>query len=255
MKKTSLDGYYEEGYHYYMEIRGRSLTVRDYARRIELETKFKTETETGENGERIVLKLNDPVLSRDGYGKPFTWIKKLAFENGRLEMDYYYTIMGDTHYTLEKVDHGPFAHIKIRDHEWISLLQGEWVNALRPESTLVFKKNTLAYCYKGSPLFRNTFHVISYVTSPNEVRIVNEDLTSESFDGLQEIKIEPDMLTTREIIMDASTPLLAFVRRNKVGSVSLPPAAYEPIRNTMLPPRTDDVPMERIKPERAKEEQ
>ena len=255
MKKTSLDGYYEEGYHYYMEIRGHLLTVRDYARRIELETKFRTETQTGENGERIILKLNDPVLSRDGYGKPFTWIKELAYEDGRLEMDYYYTIMGDTHYTLKKVDHGPFAHIKIRDDEFLPLIQGEWVNALRPESTLVFKKNTLAYCYKGSPLFKNSIHVISYVTSPNEVRIVSEDLTRESFDGLQEIKIEPDRLTTREIIMDASTPLLVFVRRDKVGSVEVPAAAYEPVRCTMLPPRTDDVPMERIKPERAKEEQ
>ena len=245
---STLDGYYEEGYHYYMEIRGQELTVRDYARRIELVTAFTADEDAMKRGEPAELALKDPVLSRDGYGRPFTWIKKLTFEGDRLEMDYYYTILGDKHYTIRKVDHGPFDHIVILDKEHLESLQGVWVDPLRPENTLEFKKNELRYLYKNTPLFTEKIHVVTRKTAPDMVFVVPEDLTQTEFKGLQEIAVLPDMLTTRDIVMDLSTPLRAFVRKENIGKVPLPPGVYEKPRNLMVdePPfrRAEFAPLE-----------
>ena len=122
-----LDGFWEEGYHYYLEFRGKRLTVRDYRRAVALETTVGYDADAIERGESAVISLADNVLSRTAKGEPFTMIRELRFEDGELKMLYYYTIMGETLYTLKKVDHGPFDHIIIRDAEFLDRLQGEWI--------------------------------------------------------------------------------------------------------------------------------
>ena len=68
MSHTCLNGFYEEGYHYYMEISDGVLTVRDYARRIMLTTDISWDEEALEREEKTEIYLTDNVLSRDAQG-------------------------------------------------------------------------------------------------------------------------------------------------------------------------------------------
>ena len=119
-----LNGYWEEGYHYYLEFCDALLTVRGYDRAVQLETEISYDAEALERGERTVIQLKDKVLSRSLTGEMMTEIGELAWENGELEFLYHYPILGDTVYTLHKVDHGPFAHIILRDEEYMDKLTG-----------------------------------------------------------------------------------------------------------------------------------
>ena len=142
-----LNGFWEEGYHYYIEIRDGRMTVRGYRRDVVLETEISYDADAVERGERTVITPKESVLSRDFEGKPFTMIKELAWESGELKFLYYYTIMGETLYTLKKTDRGPFDHIIIRDEEFLPKLQGEWVEWSRSgksSNTLVIKGDRLS---------------------------------------------------------------------------------------------------------------
>ena len=234
-----LNGFWEEGYHYYLEFDGKRLTVRDYRRAVALETTVKYDAAAIERGESAVISLADNVLSRTASGEPFTMIRELRFENGELKMLYYYTIMGETLYTLQKVDHGPFDHIIIRDAEFLDRLQGEWIEWRKNgdrSSKLVIKKNKLSWFgFEVVP-----FHVVSRKASPNDVHIVPADLTESSFPGFTEITVLPDMLTTYVQICDVSTPMTVFARADMIDRIAVPPEAMRPARNLMIDePLTD----------------
>ncbi|MBQ9545077.1 MAG: hypothetical protein IJV00_08115 [Clostridia bacterium] len=228
-----LNGFWEEGYHYYIEIRDDKMTVRDYRRAVELETKISYAAKAIERGERAVISMKDNVLSRTAAGEPFTMIRELAWESGELKLLYYYTIMGETLYTLKKVDRGPFDHIKIRDGEFLKSLQGEWIRWRadgKKDDVLKIKNNKLLWL--GIDWER--FHVVSYDYSPDRVWIVPEDLTQKDFVCCTEFEVLPGMLTAREIIMDVNTPLSVFIREKDLDKVEIPAAAKEPAVNTML---------------------
>ncbi|MBO4770344.1 MAG: zinc ribbon domain-containing protein [Clostridia bacterium] len=228
----SLNGYWEEGYHYYVEIRDGAMTVRDYRREIALETHISYDADRLERGERTVISTEDSVLSRDGSGNPFTMIEELAYENGELKLLYYYTIMGETLYTLKKVPCGPFEHIIIRDEEYLPRLQGRWVewskNGKRTDSLTIFGDRLTI---PGAN--RVQVHVVSYKYDRDRVYIVPANLTSSDFGAWTQIEVLPDMLTTRMIVFDASVPLSVFARADMLDKIEIPPAAKEPIRSTM----------------------
>ena len=187
-----LNGYWEEGYHYYIEIRDDRMTVRDYRRRIMLETAIAYNAGQLDSGERTVISLSDNTLSTDGDGEPMTMIRELAFENGELKLLYYYTIMGETQYTLHKVDHGPFDHIIIRDDEYLESLQGVW-EQWSPNgkgTPLIIKGNRISTLFIRDSAFR----VVSYTYSPDKVYLVPEDFTEDHFSGMTRVEIKPDML-------------------------------------------------------------
>ena len=121
-----LNGYWEEGYHYYMEFRDEKLTMREYRRKIVLETTVSYDAEALDRGEETEIIPADPVLSRWPSGEMAMEIRSLRYVGGELKMLRYYTIMGEKEYTLKKVDGGPFRHIRIRDEEVLSRLQGKW---------------------------------------------------------------------------------------------------------------------------------
>ena len=227
-----LNGYWEEGYHYYMEFRDGHLTVRDYRRSVTLETEISYDASALERGERTVLSLKDNVLSRDGSGNPFTMIRELAYENGELKMLYYYTIMGETLYTLKKTDRGPFDHIRIRDDEFLKQLQGKWYDLKRGTEggfEMVIDRNRIrAFGTEFEP-----FHVVSRDYAPDWVVIVPENLIDGNFRGYTEVEVRPDMLVTRMMITDCSVPATVFVRKDMLGKMELPPEAQGSIRNTM----------------------
>ena len=234
VEKLILDGFYEEGYHYYVEIKGSELIVRDYARRIMLTTVFTWDDVTLQKEGKVILQLADNVLSRDAENEPFTWIKALVYDHDRLEMDYYYVIMGDTHYTLNRVDHGPFDHLNILDDEWLPKLQGKWVNGLDREDVMTIRDNQLKICLNGYMMLDADIHVVSEKTYPDSIRLTPADLTRSDFGSYTAFTVEDDMLTGYMIIMDASSPLLAYIREEDFGKIDLPSAVHDPVRNTMM---------------------
>jgi hypothetical protein len=227
-----LNGYWEEGYHYYVEIRDEKMTVRDYRRAVTLETTIEYDADQLERGERTVISPADNVLSRDGYGEPFTMIRELAWEDGELKFLYYYTIMGETLYTLKKVDRDPFDHIIIRDDEYLPQLQGEWLEWPRDrkyQGKLIINGNRLTMMgVEGRPI-----HVVSYKYDKDSVYIVPADLIHSDFGSYTQISVCPDMLTTHMMIFDASTPLSVFAREDMLDKIEVPGSAKGTIVNTM----------------------
>ena len=232
-----LNGYWEEGYHYYLEFRNEKLTVRGYNRAVSLKTKVSYDADKLEAGERTAIKLKDNVLSRTYDGKMMTEIKELAYENGELKMLYYYTIMGETLYTLKKQDGGPFRHIIIRDDEFMEKLQGiweEWTPDDRKGNPLIIKGNNVSWMRGGGK-----FHVVSYTYNKKEVYIVPESLTESNFNAFTSIQVLPDMLTTRMMVCDMSMPLTVFARKDMLDKIDIPAGAMEKPRNTMI---CEDIP-------------
>ena len=227
-----LNGYWEEGYHYYLEFRDKKLTVRGYRREVEIETTVSYDARALERGERTVISLKDNVLSRDASGNPFTIIKELYYENGELKLLYYYTIMGETLYTLKKVDHDPFAHIIIRDDEFMDMLQGKWIQWRQngdKSSVLTIRGNKIsAFFTEPAP-----FHAVSYTYDKSSVYLVPENLIDTEFRGYSRVEVLPGMLTTRMLVCDADMPLSVFAREGMLDKIDVPGDAKRPMRNTM----------------------
>lgn len=236
-----LNGYWEEGYHYYIEIRDDRMTVRDYRRRIMLETAIAYNAGQLDSGERTVISLSDNTLSTDGDGEPMTMIRELAYENGELKLLYFYTIMGETQYTLHKVDHGPFDHIIIRDDEYLESLQGVW-EQWSPNgkgTPLIIKGNRISTLFIRDSAFR----VVSYTHSPDKVYLVPEDFTEEHFSGMTRVEVKPDMLLATPIIMDMSMPVFVYARADMLDKITVPAGALAVPRNTMMPDMAPPMPM------------
>ncbi len=231
-----LNGFWEEGYHYYIEIRDDRMTVRNYRRAVALETRISYDADLLESGARTVITPEDTVLSRDAYGEPFTMIRELAWEGGELKFLYYYTIMGETLYTLKKVDHDPFAHIIIRDDEFLPGLQGEWVewnSRGQHRNRLTIDGDRLTMLGVDGV----KIHVISYSYSQHRAYIVPANLIDTDFGSYTQIEVRGNMLTTRMLICDASSPLSIFARKEMLDKISIPEEAGRPVVSTMMPDR------------------
>lgn len=218
-----LNGYWEEGYHYYVEIRDNELVVRDYQRKVCLRTRISYDDSLLESGTRTVIALEDNVLSRDASGNPFTVIRELAYENGEMRFLDVSAITEETLYTLKKVDHDPFSHIIIRDDEYMDALQGEWIewrqNGNGSVLTIAGDKLTWRW-WSGAEAY--PFHVVSYTYAPGKVQIVPADLTERSFPGFQPIVVLPDKLTTYMNIYDGNTTVTIFARAEMLDKINVP---------------------------------
>ncbi len=240
-----LNGFWEEGYHYYLEFNGRHLTVRDYRRAVCLETEVSYDVRALERGERTVISLKDNVLSRTAAGEPFTMIRELAYENGELKFLYYYTIMGETLYTLKKKDHGPFDHIRIRDDEFLKGLQGkwqEWTASGNGGTVLTIRGDRISIF--GEPAV--PFHAVTFSYEPDEVYLVPGNLIDSNFPGFTRFRVLPDRLTATMIVCDMSMPLSVFARPEKIKDLDVPDEARRPAVNVMT--RRVDPPMVDVPP-------
>ena len=242
-----LNGYWEEGYHYYFEIRGKEFTLRDASKRVKFETTVKYDAKKLESGEKTELEIGETTLAKTYQGEPMWYITGLYYENGEIHMDTHYTIMGDSSYTLHKVDHDPFYNYVILDKEYLKKLQGEWVQwraDKNTDSSIVIKNNEIRFMYSGSVLDKHKFHVIAYRSNPKKPFINDEDLTVSGIGMYSTLDILPDMLTGYEMVCDMSMPLSVFARRDMLDKIAVPPDALKEPRNTMLYERTEriDVP-------------
>ena len=229
-----LNGFWEEGYHYYLEIRNETLTVRDYRRAICLTTDISYDADLLESGARTVISLGDNVLSRTYTGDMMTEIRELSYENGQLQLLYYYTIMGETLYTLKKVDRGPFDYITIRDDAYLDQLAGVWKEWTRDGAglELTICGDVISWC--GRELGR--FHVVSYDGALDQVYLVPENLIDDTFGVFGKLQVHPDMLTGYMQVFDVSTPMSVFTREEMLDRIRIPEEALRPAVHMMNVP-------------------
>ena len=224
-----LNGFWEEGYHYYFEIRDDKLTVREYRRKVELETTISYDPDSIEAGKKTPITLADNVISYNGYHEPMSLFEEFWYENGEIHL-----VKGDTYsdnkrlFVMKKVNHGPFDHIIIRDDEYRERLQGEW---RMWRETGKYDKKWDELVIEGDSfrwrLHSGRFHVISYNRDydKDSVYLVPWDLTENSFSGCTKFQVYPDMLTTHETICDMSTPLSVFAREEDLDKIEVPAGA------------------------------
>ena len=227
-----LNGYWEEGYHYYMEFRDDKLTMREYRRKVILETTVRYDAAALDRGEETEIVPADPVFDRWPDGRMAMEIRSLRYVGGELKMLQYYTIMGEKEYTLKKVEGGPFRHICIRDEEVLPRLQGLW-REWRPGgkgSALTIEGNSLAWEGMGGKV-----HAISRDYAPERILLVPEDLTEDDFGAFCEVEVKGNMLVTRRIVMDMSVPSSVFAREKDLDSIEVPESAKTAPRSTMGP--------------------
>ena len=240
LHSSPLDGFWEEGYHYYLEIKGKKAVLRDYAKRVIFQTSLEYDKKALLRGERTPLALGETVLSRTAKGDPMMWIEELFYENGQIFLREYYTIMGEKNYTLKKADGGPFDDILIRDKEILPRLQGLWLewskNGVdKDECGIRIRGDLMTYGTKNCAMFSSRIHAVSHKTSPDQVFLTPQDLTVREFPGMTQITVKEDMLTSYQIICDVSTPLSVFLRREDYDAAKIPVDALREARNLMLP--------------------
>ena len=230
-----LNGYWEEGYHYYMEFRDEKLTMREYRRKVILETTVSYNAEALDRGEETDIIPADPVFDRWPSGEPAMEIRSLRYAGGELKMLEYYTIMGEKEYTLKKVDGGPFRHIRIRDEEVLPRLRGTWLewrawqNGRR--SALTIQGNNLSWEGVGG----GKIHAVSYDYAPEKIWLVPEDLTESGFGGFNNVEVRGNMLVTGLIVMDMSMPSSVFAREENLDAIEVPESAKAAPRSAMGP--------------------
>ena len=77
-----LNGYWEEGYHYYFDIRKNKFTLRDASKKVKFETWIKYDAKRLESGERTELQIGEKMLATTYKGEPMWYITGLYYENG-----------------------------------------------------------------------------------------------------------------------------------------------------------------------------
>lgn len=240
MYSDKLNGFWEEGYHFYFEIRDEKLTVREYRRKITLKTTISYDAESVEKGLKTPIKLEDNVLSYGGSNNPMSWFEEFYYENGEIRLVEGYSFMERKDpYTMKKVEHGPFDHIIIRDEEFHDRLQGEWLKwsisgdySEEKREKLVIDNDTFYW-----RMHSGKFHVISYDRNydRDSVYLVPWDLTEDSFSGVTRFTVYPDMLTTNEMICDMSTPISVFAREENIDKIEVPAGAKAGYTSVMGP--------------------
>ena len=231
-----LNGYWEEGYHYYFEIRNNTFTLRDAGKRIVFTTKIEYDARALESGERTELRIGETALAKNYKGEPMWYITGMWYENDTIHMDTHYTITGDSSYDLHRVDHDPFYNYLILDKKYLPKLKGDWIEWRKDgkrTAVLSFKGDRVSYKYDGSELSSAKIHVIAYRSSPDVVFINDADLTVSGVMMFSRLDIKPDMITGYEMVCDADMPLSVFARADMIDKIQIPAEAMRPIRNTM----------------------
>ena len=232
-----LNGYWEEGYHYYIEIRDGRFILRDAGKRVTFETDVEFDPEAAAAGERADLKIGRTSIADTYKGEPMLYITDIYYEAGEIHLLTYFTITKRAeHYLLKKVDHDPFYNTIILDDEYLDRLSGVWVEWSRNKDSkleLRIKGNDAFIFYDGHEIFRDRIHVAAYRSNPERILIVNYDLTVDGVANYSEMIVHPDMLTCYEQVCDMEMPMTVFTRREMLDKIVVPAAALSEPRNTM----------------------
>lgn len=236
-----LNGYWEEGYHEYVEIRDDKITVRDYRKSIELETTISYDAAALERGERADITFENNVLSTNLMNEPMSWLEDVYYENGEIYYTHAYSFNDDwDKRKLHKVENGPFDNIIIRDDEFLDKLQGVWKEWVREDirdtvkgDDLVINGNSLSWGSFGG----GKFHAVSYKGSyeSEKVYLVPENLIDDNFSGFGRVEVKPDMLLTWRMVCDMSMPSTVFARAEMIDKIEIPESAKKTAVSTMMP--------------------
>ena len=231
-----LNGFWEEGYHYYLEFRDEKMTLRRYDRVIELETNISYDAAAKERGESVDITPENDRISSGLTGNMMREIHEIRFEDGIIHLTLHDYADEYLPYTLKKTERGPFDHIVIRDDEFLDSLQGVWKEwgGKDSSSDLVIRGNELKWNFFD----REKFHVISYNYDgrydPDRVYLVPEDLTRDSFRGFTKFDVKPDMLITTMMVCDMSMPSTVFARADMLDKIEVPGSAKRAPVNSMM---------------------
>ncbi len=231
-----LNGYWEEGYHYYLEFRDEKMTLRRYDRVIEMETTVTYDAAAMDRGESVVITPENDRVSSGLTGNMMREIHEIRWENGVIHLTLHDYADEYLPYTLKKTERGPFDHIVIRDAEFLEGLQGVWKEwgGKDSSSDLIIRGNTLRWNFFGE----ERFHVISYNYDgrydSDRVYLVPEDLTRDNFRGFTKFDVKPDMLITTMMVCDMSMPSTVFAREDMLDKIEVPGSAKRAPVNTMM---------------------
>ena len=209
-----LDGYWESGYDYYVEIDGGHILIRDYAKVSVLDTSF---TREAADAGKTVLTLAENGLSYDG-DRVLMHVDEIYSEDGALKMSVSYTFMDRIDgFTLEKVGHDPFADLIIMDDEFLPLLEGTWIEEDGGEYpyTIEFRGNVMTMKLDGKKIAKDRIHVVRYASDDlQRVRLAPEDLTGANwfFGPFAGIEYYDGKLHTEMVVFDADSIRYTFLR-------------------------------------------
>lgn len=213
MDSECLDGYWEEGYDYYLQIEDGSMILRDYAKKIVLETPF--EITYGQDGIDGMIPEN-PYLKYDE-SDPYAEISCMMYADGDIYMTERSLIFPDQFdtYCLHPVDHDPFYDLIIRDDELLDMLQGDWVDDSGESACyLCIEGNHIRMFWEDYPkynLLDADFHAISYRNDASrQIYLVNDDLVQLDFFGFSAFTLRDGILSTYEIVYDVDLPPYEF---------------------------------------------
>ena len=228
-----LNGYWEEGYYYYLQIEDGSLTLRDYAKKTVLETPF--ETTYGQDGIDGIIPEN-PYLKYDG-SDPYAEIACMMYADGDIYMTERSLIFPDQFdtYCLHPVDHDPFYNLVIRDDELLDMFQGGWADDSRENvCCLCIDGNRLRVYWEDMPEYdalNARFHIVSYRGDEDEsIFLVNEDLAQSDFFSFSRFSFQDGILTAYETIPDADFPAYRFRKTDgNPLAIQEAPVCYKPV--------------------------
>lgn len=226
--QQQLQGYWEGGSAYYLEFTEEQLTVRDYAKRIVLETAYTLAANA--DGSTDIL-LDENGLRYAPQDTPLIFIQSLCLDGDMLYLTEDYPLLERiTEYKLYKVDHDCFANIVIWD-ELLPDLEGQWEDE---DGFFVLElEGDMLYLYFAgdtqNPDIAQQIHLISYDWDERERKyLAPSDLSERDFRGFSFFAWdeENDVLTTQMEVCDADVQPVCHFRR--VPNLTPIPQIYDP---------------------------
>ena len=200
-----IEGYWQAGNSYYLEIDGDELIVRDSMKRQILRTSYLLEEDNG----KLNIIPEDMFFSYPHLEDPYAEIIDFYLEDGSIYIHFSHNYMPDEvkEAVFDRTDEGPFDNIIIRDDEFLDSLQGKWVE--RPGNFYVIniEGNHMSIGFENEgklePDFETDFHVISYTYNPDRIFLINDDLVETEFYAFTQFEYKDDRLHTSEMVLDA----------------------------------------------------
>lgn len=202
-------GYWESGCDYYLQIEDDRLILRDYARRIVLDTFFTAQAVSDGSMELIP---GESGLSYEEKPDNYAEITQMCLENGEIRLNVRFIASErDEEYMLRQVENGPFDHIIILDDEVLPEFEGVWHE---PDQEWTMEISGAHLCvypddYPDNRWIDADIHAIRYSRDETDgtVYLVPEDLTADDFGGFTFFDYCGETLNTIMIVYDAEDML------------------------------------------------
>ncbi len=225
------DGYWESGYDFYLEIAGDTFLLRDYAKRIVLETTYTAEPQTDGS---LFISLENAGLHESRMDYDYMVLSDIVYKDGGFSWkgSWAYLNRIDT-YTLYPVENGPFADIIFLDEAAVAGLEGVWISTDNGWVLEYYDGLLSLYMsgYPDDPVLQENAYAVTYAWDESGgVVLIPEDLTRSDFGGFTFFSLEEGILTTRMIVYDADFDTsIRFTRVEPRDPSLIPPEITDPM--------------------------